>query len=58
MTTKIAIRIVEKIILENRENGELEGVLNRHRVAALNHLLSFVYHKSKVIRRGKARAKI
>jgi hypothetical protein len=58
MTTKLAIRVVEEIILENRENGELEGVLNRYRVAALNHLLSFVYRRTKVTRRGKTRAKI
>lgn len=38
MTQVQAIRTVEKIILENRENGELEGVLNRYRIAALNRL--------------------
>jgi hypothetical protein len=39
MTTKQAIAVVSEIIRENRENGELEGILNRNRVAALNRLL-------------------
>jgi DNA modification methylase len=39
MTTQQAIKVVEEIILENRENGELEGILNRNRIAALNRLL-------------------
>jgi len=39
MTTQQAISVVTEIIRENRENGELEGVLNRHRIAALNHLV-------------------
>jgi hypothetical protein len=39
MTTQQAISIANEIIRENRENGELEGTLNRHRVAALNHLV-------------------
>jgi hypothetical protein len=39
MTTKQAIRVVRQIILDNRENGELEGILNRHRIAALNRLV-------------------
>jgi len=39
MTTKQAIDVVSEIVRENRENGELEGVLNRHRIAALNHLV-------------------
>jgi hypothetical protein len=39
MTTQQAIATVEEIVRENRENGELEGTLNRHRVAALNYLL-------------------
>ena len=39
MTTQQAIGVVTEIIRENRENGELEGVLNRHRIAALNHLV-------------------
>jgi len=36
MTTQQAISVATEII---RENGELEGVLNRHRIAALNHLV-------------------
>jgi hypothetical protein len=39
MTMKQAIQVVQQIILDNRENGELEGVLNRHRTAALNRLV-------------------
>ena len=39
MTTQRAISVVTEIIRENRENGELEGALNRHRIAALNHLV-------------------
>jgi hypothetical protein len=39
MTTRQAIAVVTEIIRENRGNGELEGVLNRHRIAALNHLV-------------------
>lgn len=39
MTTERALDIVSEIIRENRENGELEGVLNRNRIAALNHLV-------------------
>jgi hypothetical protein len=39
MTTRRAITVVSEIIRENRENGELEGILNRNRVAALNRLL-------------------
>jgi hypothetical protein len=39
MTTKQALRIVRQIVLDNRENGELEGILNRHRIAALNRLV-------------------
>jgi hypothetical protein len=39
MTTKQAIKVVRQIILDNRENEELEGILNRHRIAALNHLV-------------------
>jgi hypothetical protein len=41
MTTQRAIRVVTEIIRENRENGELEGTLNRDRIAALNHLVRF-----------------
>ncbi len=40
MTTQQAIAVVTEIIRENRENGELEGTLNRHRIAALNLLVS------------------
>lgn len=39
MTNRQAIRVVEEIVRENRENGELEGILNRHRIAALNRLI-------------------
>jgi len=39
MTIQQAITVVDEIIRENRENGELEGVLNRHRIAALNLLV-------------------
>ena len=39
MTTRRAITVVSEIIRENQENGELEGILNRNRVAALNRLL-------------------
>lgn len=39
MRTKQALKVVWQIILENRENGELEGILNRHRIAALNRLV-------------------
>jgi hypothetical protein len=39
MTTQQAIKVVGEIIGENGENGELEGILNRNRIAALNHLL-------------------
>ncbi len=41
MTTQRAISVVTEIIRENRENGELEGILNRHRIEALNHLVRF-----------------
>jgi hypothetical protein len=40
MTTRHAIKVVQEIVHANRENEELEGILNRHRIAALNHLLS------------------
>ena len=39
MTTQKAINVVGEIIRENRENGELESVLNRQRIVALNHLV-------------------
>jgi hypothetical protein len=39
VTTKQATKTVRVVIFENRENGELEGILNRNRIAALNRLL-------------------
>jgi hypothetical protein len=39
MTTPQAIKVATEIIRENRNNGELEGTLNRHRIAALNLLV-------------------
>ena len=39
MTNQQAVKVVEEIVRENRENGELEGILNRNRIAALNRLL-------------------
>ncbi len=39
MKSETAFRIVKEIVVENRENGELEGVLNRSRIAALNRIL-------------------
>jgi hypothetical protein len=39
MTNQQAIRVVQEILRENRENGELEGILNRYRVAALKRLI-------------------
>lgn len=39
MRSETAFRIVKEILAENRENGELEGILNRSRVAALNRIL-------------------
>ncbi len=47
MTTKHAIDVVRQIILDNRENGELEGILNRHRIAALNRLVRIAELKTK-----------
>jgi hypothetical protein len=47
MTTKHAIKVVRQIILDNRENGELEGILNRNRIAALNRLVRVVEFKVK-----------
>lgn len=40
MTNEMAIQVVEEIVCENRENGELEGILNRYRITALKRLLS------------------
>ena len=39
MTIPQAIEVATEIIRENRNNGELEGTLNRHRIAALNLLV-------------------
>ena len=39
MTTQQAIDVVSEITRENGENGELEGILNRYRIAALNRLV-------------------
>jgi hypothetical protein len=39
MTTRHAINVVQAIVHANRENEELEGILNRRRIAALNHVL-------------------
>jgi len=39
VTNQQAIRVVQEIVRENRENGELEGILNRYRVAALKRLI-------------------
>ena len=39
MTTRHAINVVQEIVHANRESEELDGILNRHRIAALNHLL-------------------
>jgi hypothetical protein len=47
MTTQQAIEVVGEIIRENRENGELEGILNRNRIAALNRLLRIAKANSK-----------
>lgn len=46
MTTQHAIAVVTEIIRENRENGELEGILNRHRIAALNLLVRLAEAKT------------
>jgi hypothetical protein len=47
MTTKQAIKVVRQIILDNQENGELEGILNRHRITALNRLVRIAELKTK-----------
>jgi hypothetical protein len=39
MKNETAFQFVKEIVVENRENGELEGTLNRSRVAALNRIL-------------------
>jgi hypothetical protein len=47
MTSRTAVRIVQNIILENCENGELEGIFNRGRIAALNRVLRLAQSKSR-----------
>ena len=47
MTTKRAIKVVTQIILDNQEDGELEGILNRRRIAALNRLVRIAEPKLK-----------
>lgn len=42
MTNQQAARTVEEIVRENRESGELEGILNSYRIAALNRLVHIV----------------
>ena len=51
MTNREALNAVLEIIRENRENGELEGILNRWRIAALNRLILIA--KTKRTRRLK-----
>jgi hypothetical protein len=53
MTTARAIRVVRQIILDNQENGELEGILNRHRISALNQLVRIAERKLKNENRSK-----
>ena len=53
MTTQTAVRIVIDIVEQNRENGELEGVLDRSRVAALNFLLALAEPEYQVKRAGR-----
>jgi hypothetical protein len=53
MTCRQAINVVSEIIRENRNNGELEGVLNRYRIAALNRLVRLA--KSSKTESGKFR---
>jgi hypothetical protein len=55
MTTRQAINAVSEMIRENRENGELEGILNRYRIAALNRLVRLAELKSS--RRTKSDAR-
>jgi hypothetical protein len=54
MTTPQAIKVATEIIRENRNNGELEGTLNRHRIAALN-LLVRVARAETTQPRGRSR---
>ncbi len=53
MENETAFCIVKEILVENRENGELEGVLNRSRVAALNRILLLAEPEFLGRRRGK-----
>ena len=53
MRSGTAFRIVKEILVENRENGELEGVLNRSRIAALNRILLLAEPEFLGRRRGK-----
>ena len=53
MTTRQAINAVSEIISENRQNGELEGVLNRYRTAALNRLIGVSELKTRERRKSK-----
>ena len=52
MKSETAFRMVKEIVIENRENGELEGVLNRSRVAALNRILLLAEPEFVTRRRG------
>ena len=47
MTTKQAIRVVTQTILDNQENGELEAILNRHRIATLKRMVRIAELKTK-----------
>jgi hypothetical protein len=58
MTIKTAIGVVEEIIYENRENGELEGIFSKYRVAALNCLLRRVRVKTRPKNGGKRKARL
>jgi hypothetical protein len=52
MKNETALRFVEEILAENRENGELEGILNRSRVAALRRVLLLAEPEFLAHRRG------
>ncbi len=52
MKNDTAFHIVREIVLENHENGELEGTLNRSRVAAVNRLLLLAEPEFLCRRRG------
>jgi len=52
MKSQTAFQIVKEILIENRENGELEGTLNRSRVAALNRILLLAEPEFLCRRRG------